>query len=201
MEFASEMLLKASRRGLRIAEVGITYDVRLGEAKLNTMSDGWRHLRFLLLATPTWLYTLPGIVLSLLGLGTLLLSLFMDGSISIGSVSWRPVFAGPILLVVGVNALAVGHVSRLYTDSTGLTSEGRLSLLYRRYLNFEQFALAGIALVIGGLGIEGVLFWVGEVQGDPLAEGQSVAALAQSSIIIGANLFLVGALAGLLRNE
>lgn len=201
MEFASEMLLKASRRDLRIAEVPITYDVRVGEAKLRTMTDGWRHLRFLLLATPTWLYTVPGILLTVLGLATIGMSVLSAGEVGGGVFSWQPIFAGPILLVVGVNALAIGHVSRLYTDSIGLTNDSRMSGIYHKYLNFEQLAVAGILLVIAGLGIDGVLFWIGEVQGTLLAERQSLAALAQSMIIIGANLFLVGALGGLLRSE
>ena len=61
MELASEMILKSARRGLKVADVPVPYAERLGEAKLNTLRDGWRHLRFLLLASPNYLFTLPGI--------------------------------------------------------------------------------------------------------------------------------------------
>ena len=68
MELASEMILKAARRGLKVADVPVPYGERLGEAKLNTVRDGWRHLRFLLLASPNYLFTIPGIMLTVLGI-------------------------------------------------------------------------------------------------------------------------------------
>lgn len=200
MEFASEMLLKAARRGLRIAEVPITYDVRIGEAKLRTMEDGWRHLRFLLLATPTWLYTIPGIVLVALGLATLGWSFAVDAQ-HVGGFGWQPVFAGPVFLIVGVNALAMGHVSRLYTDSIGLTNVSALSRSARRHVSFEALAIAGVLSVAAGLGIDLALFWIGEVRGVLIQERQALAAVAQTSIIVGANLVLVGALSGLLSRD
>ena len=75
MELASEMILKAARRGLKVADVPVPYAERLGEAKLNTFRDGWRHLRFLLLASPNYLFTLPGLVLTVLGIVILALAL------------------------------------------------------------------------------------------------------------------------------
>ena len=60
MELASEMIVSASRAGLTIAEVPAPYAIRRGESKLNTVRDGWRHLRYLLLAAPDFLFTLPG---------------------------------------------------------------------------------------------------------------------------------------------
>jgi len=65
MELASEMILKAARRDLKVADVPVPYAERLGEAKLNTFRDGWRHLRFLLLASPNYLFTIPGTLLTL----------------------------------------------------------------------------------------------------------------------------------------
>ena len=193
MEFASEMLLKASRLNLRVAEVPITYSVRIGDAKLRTVSDGWRHLRFLLLATPTWLYSIPGLLLSILGIATLAWTLFDP------PLDWQPVFAGPIFLAVGVNALALGLVSRLYTDAAGLTNEDAMSRLYRRFLSFEKLAVFGFLAAVGGLAIDLVLFWLGEVRGTLLVDREALAAIAQTGIIIGVNLILVGALGGLLH--
>ena len=68
MEFASEMVFKAYRRGLTVSEVPIDYYPRVGESKLNRFGDAWRHVRFMLLYSPSWLYLLPGSVLLLLGL-------------------------------------------------------------------------------------------------------------------------------------
>lgn len=201
MEFASEMLLKASRRQLRVAEVPITYDVRIGETKLRTMPDGWRHLRFLLLATPTWLYMIPGLLLVALGITTVIWSLLPSESMEVGQFHWQPVFAGPVFLIVGINALALGFVSRMHTDGMGLTSEGPLSRFYRRWMSFERVAVTGVLLALAGVAVDVVLFWLGEVRGVLLDNRQALAALAQTSIIAGANLVLAGALGGLLRND
>ena len=68
MEFASEMVVKAVQKDLRIAEVPITYHPRAGESKLNSFRDAWHHMRFMLLFSPTRLFALPGLVLFLLGM-------------------------------------------------------------------------------------------------------------------------------------
>src|SRR4051795_9129815 len=67
MEFASEMVIRASKAGLRIAQLPIAYHPRGGESKLSSFRDGWRHLRFLLVHSPTHLFILPGAVMSALG--------------------------------------------------------------------------------------------------------------------------------------
>ena len=68
MELASEMVFKAYRRGLRVSEVPIDYFPRTGDSKLNRVGDAWRHVRFMLLYSPSWLYLVPGGLLLLLGL-------------------------------------------------------------------------------------------------------------------------------------
>ena len=60
MEFASEMVFKAFRRRLRVSEIPIDYYPRVGESKLNRFGDAWRHVRFMLLYSPSWLYFVPG---------------------------------------------------------------------------------------------------------------------------------------------
>ena len=79
MEFASEMVFKAYRRGLTVSEIPIDYYPRVGESKLNRFGDAWRHVRFMLLYSPSWLYLLPGSVLLLLGLvGMIVLAIGPD---------------------------------------------------------------------------------------------------------------------------
>src|SRR5690349_16753807 len=67
MEFASEMVIRAAKAKLKIAEFPIEYHPRGGESKLSSFRDGWRHLRFLLVHSPTHLFMLPGAILGLLG--------------------------------------------------------------------------------------------------------------------------------------
>jgi glycosyltransferase involved in cell wall biosynthesis len=86
MEFASEMIIKALQADLRVAEVPTTLvkDGRDRPPHLNTWRDGWRHLRFLLLYAPRWLFLYPGLALALVGLGQLLLSHL----VAPGSMRW-----------------------------------------------------------------------------------------------------------------
>jgi glycosyltransferase involved in cell wall biosynthesis len=196
MELASEMILKSARRGLKVADVPVPYDIRLGEAKLNTMRDGWRHLRFLLLASPNYLFTIPGITLTLLGIITLGLALPENG-IEIGDLSWQPIFASGIFLVVGVNALLLGFASRLYLTARGITNEDALLRFYHRHLGLEEFIGIGLLLIVLGLGIDVLIAFV-DVAG---VSRLDLAAVAQASIIVGVNVGLVGALASLLEAD
>jgi hypothetical protein len=198
MELASEMVLKAFRRGLKVGETPTPYAVRAGESKLNTFRDGWRHLRFLLLHTPLYLYFVPGAALVLLGLLALGLTLGSGSGVTIGTLTWQPVFAGGILLIVGANALMIGVASHMFAVSRGIIAESRLTQLYQRHATLERvLGLAG-ALLIAGIGVDGLIFYqwlTGFALGVSTA---GLAALAQSSIIIGANLALGGFLTALI---
>ena len=199
MEFASEMILKATRRGLRVAEVPIPYFPRVGEAKLNTFRDGWRHLRFLMLFTPAYVFTVPGLVLSFLGAVAVATALL----VSRGSIDawphWPAVFIGPILIIVGLNALLLGLAAHMVAVSKGITAESRLLQLYRQHLSLEGFLAAAGVLVLGGIGVY-VFLGLGPNLESPLREAQA-GALAQSLMVVGANAVLVAFLLGLLKTE
>ena len=196
MELASEMVLKMGRRGLRIADVPVPYGERLGAAKLSTMRDGWRHLRFLLLASPNYLFTLPGAALTLLGVLTLAFALPANG-IEIGDLTWQPIFAGGIFVVVGVNALLLGFAARLYTTARGITNDDAVLRFYRNHLGLEQFIGIGLLLMLAGLAVDVVIALV-ETNG---VSRTDLAAIAQTLVIVGANVVLVGALSSLLEGE
>ena len=68
MEFASEMVIRAAKKGLEIREIPIEYHPREGESKLLSFRDGWRHLRFLLVHSPTFLFIIPGALMAALGI-------------------------------------------------------------------------------------------------------------------------------------
>jgi hypothetical protein len=196
MELASEMILKSARRGLSVADVPAPYGERLGEAKLDTMRDGWRHLRFLLLASPNHLFTLPGILLTLLGVVTLGLALPERG-IEIGGLTWQPMFAGGIFLVAGVNALLLGFAARVYTTARGITNEDWALRFYNRHLGLETFIGAGVAAIATGVALDVLL----AVSTPANLSRPDLAAIAQALIIVGVNVALVGALASLLEGD
>jgi glycosyltransferase involved in cell wall biosynthesis len=196
MELASEMILKAARRGLNVADVPVPYAERLGEAKLNTFRDGWRHLRFLLLASPNYMFTLPGLLLTLLGIVVLAAAL-PNETIDIAALDWQPIFAGSIFVVVGLNAVMLGFASRLYLSARGITNEDAMVRFYHRYLRLEIFVLIGLALVSAGVLIDAILLLVDDVGISRLG----LAAIAQTLIVVGANAILAGAMASLLEEK
>lgn len=197
MEFASEMLVSAAHRGLSVAEVPAPYALRLGDSKLNTVRDGWRHLRYLLVAAPNLLFVLPGLALSGAGLLVTALSFLAPEGVAVGSLTWQPVFAGSILLAVGVNALLFGLLSKLYLVRRGRHRDDRSVRMYRRVVTLERvLGLAGV-LVLLGAALDGLLFvvWAG---GGKLGLGLQLAALAQTAIVVGANLGMAGFLAAVI---
>jgi hypothetical protein len=113
MEFASEMVIRASKEKLRIAEFPIEYHPRGGESKLSSWSDGWRHLRFLLVHSPTHLFILPGAVMSALGA---LISLLVLLQVHIFGRSWdlHTMVAGALLTIVGCQVVALGLAAHAY---------------------------------------------------------------------------------------
>jgi glycosyltransferase involved in cell wall biosynthesis len=191
MEFASEMLVNAARQGMTVAEVPAPYSVRLGESKLNTVRDGWRHLRFLLLAAPDFLFVLPGLLLFGAGLAIAAVSLLVPGGIEIGSLRWQPVFAATILLAIGANSLLFGVMTKAYLVRRGLQKAGRMVRAYLRFFSLERSLLLALVMIGVGVILDGGLFavWTSGAKAD---NGLQLAALAQSLIIVGANVGMAG---------
>ncbi len=200
MEFASEMILKAARRGMRLAEVPIPYYPRAGEAKLRTFRDGWRHLRFLLLTTPNFLYTVPGLLLTFVGALILALGLASSRGIVIGTMEWQPVFAGTILLVLGINALLFSGVAHIYTTSIGITQPDLVHALASRVLRFEVVMAGAAALIAVGIGLD-IFLMAEDVSAAAVPNRLGLAAVAQAVILIAGNFGLAGFLASLLNGS
>jgi glycosyltransferase involved in cell wall biosynthesis len=187
MELASEMIVRAAHGGFKIVEVPAPYSARSGESKLNTVRDGWRHLRFLLVAAPDFLFIVPGLVLFVLGALVFILSFISPAGVEIGSVSWQPIFAGTILVAIGANALVLGVVAKLHGVASGLLAEDRLVRVYRRAFSLESLLALALLLVVAGLGIDLFLF-IAYSSGSHVSLGLQLAALAQTVLIVGAQL-------------
>ncbi len=114
MEFASEMVFKAYRRGLTVSEIPIDYYPRVGESKLNRFGDAWRHVRFMLLYSPSWLYLYPGAAMLLLGIvGMLALA---SGPVDVFGRSWQihTMFAFVTMTLIGAQIVQLGVFARTY---------------------------------------------------------------------------------------
>ncbi|MBW3653428.1 MAG: glycosyltransferase family 2 protein, partial [Actinobacteria bacterium] len=113
MEFASEMVIRASKEKLDIREFPIEYHPRGGESKLSSFRDGWRHLRFLLVHSPTHLFVIPGALLAVLGLLVAAVSL---AQIPVFGREWQlhSMVAGALFMIVGTQVLALGLCAHAY---------------------------------------------------------------------------------------
>jgi hypothetical protein len=151
MEFASEMVFKAYRRGLSVSEVPIDYFPRAGESKLNRVGDAWRHVRFMLLYSPSWLYLVPGGILLLLGLvGMLALA---SGPVDILGRTWQihTMLGFVALTLTGAQLIQLGVFARTYARVTIGEHDHFLERI-GRHLSLERGLLAGGALVLLALG-------------------------------------------------
>jgi hypothetical protein len=148
MEFASEMVIKASKRGLVIEEIPIEYRPRVGESKLNSVRDAWRHVRFMLVHSATFLFLVPGAIALAAGLG-LLVPLAVDRSL--GDPSWTvPVAIGAsFLAVVGAQVIQLGLFARTYAAIYLGEDEPLLEGVWRR-LRLEHGLAAGAIVVAVG---------------------------------------------------
>src|ERR1700681_747241 len=113
MEFASEMVIRASKANLKIAEFPIEYHPRGGQSKLSSFRDGWRHLRFLLVHSPNYLFIVPGAVLA--GVGTLIV-VFVGSGLDFFGRAWglHALIGGALLMIVGTQVLALGLCAHAY---------------------------------------------------------------------------------------
>jgi glycosyltransferase involved in cell wall biosynthesis len=157
MEFASEMVFKAYRRGLHVSEIPIDYFPRIGESKLNRFGDAWRHARFMLVYSPSWLYFVPGLILLLLGLaGALVLA---TGPVDIFGRTWEihTMLACIAAILVGAQVVQLGLFARTYALVHLNEHDPLLDRLYARF-RLEHGLLFGFGLLLAGLAIIGVIF-------------------------------------------
>ena len=154
MEFASEMVIRASKERLDIRQFPIEYHPRGGESKLSTWSDGWRHLRFLLVHSPTHLFIIPGFVLGAIGMIITLLALF-EVEVFGHTFQVHTLIGGSLLMVVGTQTIGMGVCARAY--GYFLMAE-RSPMLDRFRLRFdlEDILLVGAGVLL--LGLIGMLY-------------------------------------------
>ena len=161
MEFASEMVVKATLHGLRITEVPITLhpDGRGRRPHLRTWRDGWRHLRFMLLYSPAWLFLAPGG--AMLFAGSAVSGVLLTGAVRIGGIGFdtSTLLVSAMTVVLGYQVIVFGLASKVFAISEGLRPrDPRLDRLYR-FVKLEVGIVAGLFFVCGGLGCLGAALW------------------------------------------
>jgi hypothetical protein len=202
MELASELLIKSARAGHRIENIQGGYSPRIGESKLNTWSDGWRHLKLILLLAPDLILIGPGLILAVLGVVALILGFAQPAGLEVGSARWQPVFFSGIALVLGLQVLFAGTV---VAHASPMVRPGgrRYDFLQSPSLPRRAVAL-GLLMATGGLAIDFGLFvsWLGNDHAEPTAGlAFGFASLAQTLLILGGSLGVVGIVARFLSRS
>lgn len=163
MEFASEMVVKATLHGLRIVEVPITLypDGRSRKPHLRSWRDGWRHLRFLLIYCPKWLFFYPGLSLIVLGFLSGLWLLPQHRTVGPITLDIHTILYSATVIILGYQGVLFAVLTKVFTTNVGLVPpDPRMERLYR-IITLEVGLLVGTLMILGGMGgtIYGFISW------------------------------------------
>jgi hypothetical protein len=155
MEFASEMVIEAAAKNMKIAEVPITYYPRKGKSKLSSFTDGWRHLRFMMLYRPVPFLMVPGIIALIIGLA-------LAAEVSLHEQNrMHSLILGCLLLVIGYQMFLSGLYFAAFGVAYGVSSSSRVIEKLMSYHSLEKELLLGFLLLAFGtaLGVGVLLDW------------------------------------------
>jgi glycosyltransferase involved in cell wall biosynthesis len=187
MEFASEMVIRASKEKLRIAEFPIEYHPRGGESKLSSFRDGWRHLRFLLVHSPNHLFILPGTVMAAVGAVLLLLA---ESRLNLFGRPWgiHAIIGGALLMIVGTQVLAMGLCAHAYGTYFMGEKDPWFDRMRARFRLEHGLLLGGLFMLAGvGLGVAILVSWISHGFGSLSYE--RLAVVAAAVLIVGIQIF------------
>ena len=153
MEYASEMIVRAALHGLKIAEVPVTLAPTGAGRKshLHPWRDGWRHLRFLLLYSPRWLYLYPGI--AMIAIGVVIAALLLPGPVMIApgvGLDVHTLLVAAMAILVGVQSITFALIARMYAIKNGILPQGRYEKFFAN-VTLERMLLLALVLILAGM--------------------------------------------------
>lgn len=199
MEFASEMIVKASGASLKSTEIPIQYLRRIGQSKLLGFSDAWRHIRFMLLFAPTFLFIIPGIFLIALGMSSLFL--LISGPFFLFNIGFdiHTMAFSSVLSILGMNILMIGLFAKLFAlfGDTGLIKSETVKFFMNR-LTQRDILKGGTFLFVCGLiiSIYVLKLWIDAKLGG-ISEMRAVI-LAMTFMVLGAQIIFASFFASLM---
>jgi glycosyltransferase involved in cell wall biosynthesis len=196
MEFASEMVIRAAKEKLVLSQFPIEYHPRGGESKLSSVRDGWRHLRFLLVHSPTHLFILPGAAMTLLGA---LIELLVVAQLNLFGRVWgfHALMVGSLLAVVGSQVMALGICAHAYATYFMNEKDRWFDRMRARFRLEHGLAVGALLTLVGLLG--GLLILVDWFHnGFGSLAHEYLAVLAATLIIIGIQVFFTSFLISIL---
>jgi len=197
MEFASEMVFKAFRRKLRVSEIPIDYYPRVGESKLNRFGDAWRHVRFMLLYSPSWLYFVPGVILLVIGIvGAIALA---AGPVTLLGRTWQihSLFLCMFAILLGTQVVQLGIFARAFAYAH-LGETDALVERARDRLRLEHGLAGGGILLLTGTAMLLVIFVGWAIHGFGALSHEYASALGFTLVALGTQVVLGSFFLGLL---
>lgn len=184
MEFASEMVIKAIKNNLRIKELPINYYKRKGSSKLKSLPDGWRHLRFMLLYSPLFLFFIPGLILFLLGLISMLW-LYFGAQIFGLQLYYHPMFLSSLLIIVGYQLIIFAFFAKTYASAHLEEKQNKIIEKLYQKITIEKASAVGLVMTLIGVIIYLTIFasWIKSGFGDLEQVKNSIVAL--TLIVLG----------------
>jgi hypothetical protein len=187
MEFASEMVIRATREKLDVREIPIELHPRVGTSKLSPFRDGWRHLRLILVYNPTFLFLLPGVFMLLAGLLVVLLVFAQVGIVGRGLYT-HSLILGCLLIILGVQAIGFGLCARAYGVYFISERDELFQKMRSRFRLEHGLILAGIVGVTGFV-LFGVVIGEWAARGFGQLSEERLAILAATLIVVAAQVF------------
>jgi len=187
MEFASEMVIRATREHLDVREVPIALHPRVGTSKLSPFRDGWRHLRVILVYNPTFLFLVPGAVMFLAGSAITLL-VFLEVPVFGRNLLVHSLIFGCLLILIGVQAIGLGLSARAF-GVYFISEQDRLFQRLRGKLRLEHGLALALLVLVAGLALIGVVIGKWAAHGFGTLREERLAILAATVIAVGAQIF------------
>ncbi len=187
MEFASEMVIRATREHLDVREVPIALHPRVGTSKLSPFRDGWRHVRLILVYNPTFLFLVPGVVMFLTG-SIITLLVFLEVPIFGRNLLVHSLIFGSLLILIGVQAIGLGLSARAF-GVYFISEQDQLFQRLRGKLRLEHGLALALLVLAAGLALFGIVFGKWAANGFGTLQEERLAILAFTVIAVGAQVF------------
>jgi glycosyltransferase involved in cell wall biosynthesis len=196
MEFASEMVIRASREHLDVREIPIALHPRVGSSKLSPFRDGWRHLRVILVYNPTFLFLLPGMAMLIAG-SLITLLVFVPVAIFGRDLYVHSEIVGCLLILIGVQAVGTGLAARAF-GVYFISEQDRLIQSLRARLRLEHGLALAVIVGAAGLALVGYVIATWAAHGFGTLREERLAILAATVVAVSAQLFFTSFLISIL---
>jgi glycosyltransferase involved in cell wall biosynthesis len=203
MEFASEMVVKATLSGLDITEVPTTLlpDGRSRRPHLRPFRDGWRHLRFLLLFSPRWLFLYPGYILLMIGF--LAVAFLSAGTFYVGGVGFymRTMLVAAMCIIMGTQAISFALIARRFATRYGFIPRSSSWGDLLDALTLERILIMALVVILFGVGglVWALSFWAEAGFGSLDDPGVTrIVILAMTAIVTGLQMVMTGFLSSMM---